>query len=165
MIMNKMLLLCVEDEAEVRDAMVRDLAGFESAVRLEAAEDVADAREVLAQCIGKGHPLALVLCDHLLPGTKGVDYLVELNQDGSTKAARKVLITGQAGLEDTIKAVNDAGLDHYISKPWTPKQLQDVVRKQLTDFAIEAVEDLLPLLSVLEGDRLLEEFRDRKQQE
>ncbi len=51
-----------------------------------------------------------------------MDFLVELNGDPATRPIRKVLITGQAGLEDTIRAVNEADLDHYIAKPWTRRQ-------------------------------------------
>ncbi len=163
--MRKLLLLCVEDEPEVRDAITRDIESFESIVRIEAAEDVNDARDVLDECLGEGFTLALVLCDHLLPGTKGVDFLVELQKDEETATAKKILITGQAGLEDTIKAVNDAGLDHYISKPWEKDKLCAIVKDHLTEFVIEEVDDLLPYVSKLDGARLLQAIKNRKETE
>lgn len=159
--MNQVVILCVEDEPEVRDALVRDLAPFSEALRIEAAEDVEDARGVVAECGRDGDRLGLVLCDHVLPGAAGVDFLVELNAAPETAPARKVLVTGQAGLEDTIKAVNEASLDHYLAKPWSVDDLRTVVRRLLTDFAIEQVEDLLPLVQVLDGERLLEALRER----
>ena len=109
--------------------------------------------------------LALVLCDHLLPGESGVSFLVTHNADARTRHARKVLVTGQAGLEDTTKAVNQAGLDHYIAKPWSREELQAIVREQLTSFVVEHVDDLLPFVSVLDGPRLLEAMKSRNRHE
>jgi two-component system phosphate regulon response regulator PhoB len=154
--MNSLVILCVEDETEVRNALVRDLGPFAAVFRIEEAEDAADARDAVSQCLDSGAQLALVLCDHLLPGETGVSFLVALNTDLKTRSARKVLVTGQAGLEDTVKAVNEAGLDHYIAKPWSREDLHEVVREQLTHYVIEHVDDLLPFVSTLDGARLLE---------
>ena len=84
-----------------------------------------------------------------------MDFLVQLNEDPATRPIRKVLLTGQAGLEDTIRAVNEADLDHYIAKPWTVATLHAVVREQLTDYVIENEDDLLPFVSILDGPRLM----------
>ncbi len=153
------LILCIEDERAVLDAMVRDLEPFAGVFRVEAAESVEEARPLVRECLRRGDQLALVLADHLLPGTTGVDFLVELNLAAPTQPTRKVLVTAQAGLQDTIKAVNDAGLDHYIAKPWSPEQLHAVVREQLTDYVIEQVNDPLPYMKILDGGRILEALR------
>lgn len=113
----KLVILVVEDEPEVRDAVVGDLAPFAQVARIEPAEDVEDAWEVVAEAEADGDALALVLADHRLPGRSGVDMLVEMSSDERTAAARKVLVTGQADQADTIRAVNEAGLDHYVAKP------------------------------------------------
>ena len=163
--MNRVTILCVEDESEVRDALVRDLDSFASSCRIEAAEDAADARQVVQECADAGDPIGLILCDHLLPGTHGADLLVEFKTNPAVAAARKVLVTGQAGLEDTIKAINNADLDHYVAKPWTRDALHDVVRQYLTDYVIDEVDDVLPYVSVLDGPRLLEAHRHRDRHE
>ena len=154
--MKRIVILCVEDEAEVREAVLRDLSPFKPLMRIEAAEDVEDARAVLRECDVDEDPVGLVLCDHLLPGTRGVDFLIELKNNPHYAATRKVLITGQAGLEDTIRAVNQADLHHYIAKPWNVEELHDVVRKQLTEFVIQTEENLIPYIATLDGQRLLE---------
>ena len=153
--MNRIAILVIEDEPEVREAISRDLEGFTDSFQIELAEDVADARTVMTELNASGDRVGLALCDHLLPGERGVDFLVELNRDPATRPIRKVLITGQAGLEDTIRAVNEADLDHYIAKPWTVENLHEVVRQQLTDYVIESAEDLLPFVAILDGARLM----------
>ncbi|AYD88867.1 response regulator [Actinomyces lilanjuaniae] len=155
----KLTILVVEDEPEVRDAVVADLEPFSSVVRVEPAEDVEDALEVVSEVDDDGDVVALVLADHRLPGRTGVDMLVQMRSDHRTASARKVLVTGQADQADTIRAVNEAGLDHYIAKPWQPEQLHDVVRTQLTDFVLEVGLDPLPHLRALDGPRAMEVLR------
>ncbi len=154
--MNRIVILCVEDEAEVHDAILRDLAPFKSLMRVEVAESAEDAKAVLQECAADKDPLGLILCDHLMPGESGVDFLIELQHDKGYADARKVLITGQAGLEETVRAVNEAKLHHYIAKPWTAEALQSTVRDQLTEYVIATQDNMVPYVGVLNGARLLE---------
>lgn len=154
--MSGIAIVVVEDEREVRDAVVRDLAPFAGFFRVEVAEDVADAKALLAELAADDVAPGLILCDHLLPGTLGVDFLIELQSDPSARLTRKVLLTGQAGLEDTVRAVNEASLDHYVAKPWRLEDLHQVVRTQLTEYVLSSDVDLLPYVPILDGPRLLE---------
>ena len=160
--MNELVVLVVEDEPEVREAVVRDLEPLAEAVRIEAADDVPDARAALAEATADGDRLALVLADHRLPGTTGVDFLVELDHEPATRAAHKVLVTGQADQADTIRAVNHASLDHYLAKPWDPEELRAVAVRLLTDFVIDNGLDPLPWVRHLDGPRLLEAYGARR---
>ena len=152
-------ILSLEDEANVREALERDLDDFWRHVRLEVADDADDAWSAVEDIVADGDELALVLSDHRLPGKSGVDFLVELVKDPRFSSTRTVLVTGQADQDDTIRALNEAGLDHYIAKPWDPGNLQEVVRHQLTDFVLEAGINPLPYLPVLDGVRVMEAIR------
>ncbi len=158
--MSRLVILCIEDEDEVRDAVVRDLEAFEPTFLVEMAEDADDARAVVEEVAATGDRIALVIADHRLPGMQGTDFLIELHAADGTAQARKVLLTGQAGHEDTIRAINEASLDHYISKPWTEEELHSVVREQLTEFVLANVEDVLPFVALLDGPRLLQRLAD-----
>ena len=159
--MNRLAVLIVEDEPEVRDALARDLEPLAETVRIETADDVPDARAALSDIAADGDRLALVLADHRLPGTTGVDFLVELNDTDEMTATRKVLVTGQADQADTIRAVNQAGLDHYIAKPWDPDDLTAVTIGAVTDYIISEGIDPLPYLRDLDGARLLDAYASR----
>lgn len=154
-------ILIVEDEPEVREAIARDLEGFERVFRIEVAGDVPDARMAMEEVTAAGDEIGLVLCDHLLPGRRGTDFLVELNTDPVTRHIKKVLITGQAGHDDTIRAINEADLDHYVAKPWSPGDLVEVVRAELTDYVVDIGVDPLRYLEVLDAARLLEVVAER----
>ncbi len=157
----QLAVLVLEDEPEVRDAIVRDLDPFAGTVRVEPAEDVPDARAVLEEVARDGDELALVLADHRLPGVTGVDFLVQLGSDERHGRCRKVLVTGQADQQDTIRAVNDAGLDHYVTKPWDADELRALVREQLSAFVIAQELDPLPHLTALDAAAVMPALRDR----
>jgi response regulator RpfG family c-di-GMP phosphodiesterase len=157
----KLAVLVLEDEPGVRDALERDLAPFGGSVRIEVAEDVEDAWAVVGELDADDDRLALVLADHRLPGTSGVDFLVQLLSDDRTRTARKVLVTGQADQDDTIRAVNEAGLDHYVAKPWDADDLRRVVRHELTEHVLEHRLDPLPHLAALDAARVMMLLRDR----
>ncbi|NCD17067.1 MAG: response regulator [Actinobacteria bacterium] len=157
----KLAILVVEDEPPVRTALARDLAPFAGGARIELAEDVEDAWAVVGEVADGGDTLALILSDHRLPGTSGVDFLVSTMTDPRTRAARRVLVTGQAGHEDTIRAINEAELDHYVAKPWDPEEFRAVVREQLTDFVLTSGLDPLPHLAVIDAARAMHALRER----
>lgn len=154
-------IMVVEDEPEVRTALARDLAPFAAQVRIELAEDVADARAVVDEISADGDQIALILSDHRLPGTTGVDFLIASTHDERTSAARRVLVTGQAGQEDTIRAVNLGQLNHYVAKPWSADDLRAVVRHELTEYVLANDVDPLPVLDVVHAPRVLRALRQR----
>lgn len=160
--MDELVILVVEDEPEVRAEIVRDLQAFSGRIRVEQADDVADARAAIDEVAQARDQVGLIVADHRLPGSEtGVDLLVSLRADPATRAIRTVLLTGQAGHQDTIRAINEAGLDHYVSKPWDPDDLIAVCRQLLTDYVIGADIDPLRYARELDAPRLMEAFADR----
>ena len=115
---------------------------------------------VIEEILSNQHKLGLILCDHVLPGENGVDLLIDLQKNEKLGTSRKVLVTGQAGLEDTIMAVNQADLNHYIAKPWTKANLDQVVRNELTEFVIQEKINPLPFMTILNSEKLSEYMRD-----
>lgn len=159
---EQIYILVVEDELEVMEALVKDLEKFESLFPVEAANNAQEALEVIDYIIDHGHKIGLVLCDHVLPGKNGVDLLIDMQNRPETSKSKKVLVTGQAGHEDTILAVNKADLDHYIAKPWSQQELEQVVVNELTEFVIQNEKNLLPFMPILDADKLSESIRKNK---
>lgn len=157
----KLAILVLEDEPDVRAALERDLEPLARTVRVEPAQDVPDAYEAIAQIEADGDLLALVLADHRLPGTTGVDFLCELSAARTTAHVATVLVTGQADQQDTIRAVNVAGLDYYIAKPWDADELIRVVRRLLTEVVDRCGIDPVPHLPALDQVRAMDIVRRR----
>ena len=156
---HKICIFVVEDEPEVLDAIVRDLEEFEDIFPIEMADSAEEARDLLSALIDEGHEIGLILCDHVLPGQNGVELLVEMQDKPSTAETRKVLITGQAGLDETVRAVNEADLKHYIAKPWKKQELVETTRKLLTDYVLEQTENPMEFMSVLDSERIADFIR------
>lgn len=154
------VILVIEDDAPVREALLRDLRPFATIATIEPAETAEEAWDLVEE-LSADQPLALVLADHRLPGRSGVDLLVDLSRHAVGASARKVLVTGQAGHADTIRAVNDAALDHYVAKPWDADELVAVCRTQLSEWVAAHAPDVLPFLAVLDPVVLLPAMRDR----
>ena len=57
--------------------------------------------------------------------------------------------------------MNEAGLHHYIAKPWDPVELLAVARDALTGAVLDADLDPLPFVAHLDGPRLLEAYGRR----
>ncbi len=152
--MNQYLILCVDDEREVLDSVMQDLDEFEEHFALEAAESVSEARDIIRDYSNEGTQLALILCDHIMPEQTGISFLIELNQEENTHATRKLLLTGQAGLEDTVEAVNHSSLDFYIAKPWRGEELREVVKAQLTQYVIDNDPELMLWASILDTEKI-----------
>ncbi|WP_413110331.1 response regulator [Thaumasiovibrio sp. DFM-14] len=160
--MNKYLILCIDDEREVLDSVLNDLSEFESHFIVEACESVAEAQQVIDEATKDGVTLALALCDHIMPNTTGVEFLISLSQQKATANCRKLLLTGQAGLDETIEAVNHASLDYFITKPWQKEALCHTITEQLTTFVIETEKELMPWMSVLNTERILKAMSDNR---
>lgn len=154
--MNQIYILCIDDEADVLEAVERDLATLEHVFPLEIASSADEARSVLNRVEAEGSELGLVFCDHVMPKETGGEFLSWMESTSRWKRTRKALLTGQAGLEATVSAINNAGLDFYVSKPWTQAGLIEAAKRLLTDYVIDRNLDPLPYMAVLDAARLAE---------
>jgi len=127
--MSKPVILCVDDQREVLSAIRREMSVFEFDYELVESESAREAEEVLNELNDANQTVALVICDHIMPGENGVDFLARINHDSRNKNIRKILLTGLASQQDTIKAINEAQIDYYLEKPWNSEELVSIVRK------------------------------------
>ncbi len=148
-------IVVVDDDTNVLEALYRDLTDFEGLFRIETAESAEAAKRIINDLMTKGISVGLILCDHLMPGENGVEFMSKLHSIKGLTPTRKVLITAHAGLEDTIKAVNEANLNYYISKPWDAAELKRIVRHELTNYVVTNKDDLMKYMSLLETETIM----------
>jgi phosphoserine phosphatase RsbU/P len=74
-------------------------------------------------------PIDLVISDYLMPQMTGIDLLKELQRLQPEMV--RVLLTGFADKENTIRAINELDLFQYLEKPWDNQQLLLVVERGL----------------------------------
>lgn len=73
------------------------------------------ALEMLGELLEDGRSVAMVISDQKMPQMKGTDFLAEVNK--FFPYSMRVLLTGYAGLESAIEAINKKLLDKYLTKP------------------------------------------------
>jgi len=156
---DTLYILCVDDEPDVLDVVVRELSALEDVFPIETAAGAAEAKEVMERIHEDGGRIGVIFCDHIMSGENGVELMVDMNRDERFRQTRKVLLTGQAGLEATVKAVNEANLAHYIAKPWESEELLRVAREQMSRYVAANKLNPLPYLRHLVMDLVADTLR------
>ena len=133
--MARPILLAVDDDVSVLEAVVQDLRrqyGAEYRV-LRAASGQA-ALDTLQQLRTRQDPVALLLSDQRMPGMTGVEFLEQASS--LFPEARRVLLTAYADTEAAIRAINTARIHYYLNKPWDPpeERLYPVLTDLLDDW-------------------------------
>lgn len=135
--MEKINIICVDDEREVLDSVSQDLAPFSDLFNIEECESALECLALLEDIDAEQELVALIISDHVMPGKSGVDLLTEVEMDNRFIGTKKLLLTGLATQADTIRAINKARLDHFLEKVWDPKELVQMVKELLTEFIVE----------------------------
>lgn len=148
--MEKLYIVCIEDQREVLNSIVEDLSFFEEALVIEECESASEAEDIVDDIDARGDFLAVIISDHVMPGKNGVEFLKELHDDPRFKNSKKILLTGLATHADTIRAINQAAIDRYIEKPWQTEVLVRYVKELLTSFVIGQGIPYEPLLKYLD---------------
>ncbi|RKF14438.1 response regulator [Alginatibacterium sediminis] len=147
--MNKLTVICVDDQRDVLEAVARDLQPLESYIDIEQCESAFECEELMDDLDSQGRAIAVVISDHIMPERTGVELLTRIKKDGRFEYTRKLLLTGLATHQDTIRAINQAAIDNYFEKPWVAEVLIEQVKTLLTDFVLNSgmdYEDLMPIL-------------------
>ena len=137
--MSKPVLLTVDDDPEVLNAVERDLRHhFRADYRVVKASSGDQALETVRQLKQRGAQVALFLVDERMPQMSGTQFLIEAIK--IYPDARRVLLTAYADTETAILAINRIGLDHYLLKPWEPpsERLFPVLEDLLSDWFARA---------------------------
>ena len=119
--MNKPVLLVVDDDPQVLAAVRRDLRSrYRESYTVISAPSGEEALATMRELKARGDSLAIVISDQRMPGMQGTDVLAQSRD--VYPLARRVLLTAYSDIDAAIKAINDAHLDHYLSKPWDPPE-------------------------------------------
>ncbi|MGE0546736.1 MAG: diguanylate cyclase [Kofleriaceae bacterium] len=129
------VIVCVDDEEGVLRVLRAQLgARFGHECQIATARSGDEAVALFDELTRENESIALVIADQLMPGMKGVELLEIV--DRRLPATTKILLTGQAGLDAVVDAINRAHLNHYIGKPWDETTLLLVVENLLRQYRL-----------------------------
>jgi len=113
--MSETKILIVEDEPAIKDmiAITLDLAGFDSIS--------ADSAHQAHVAVVDSKP-DLILLDWMLPGGSGIELARRLKQEELTEGIPIIMLTAKASEDNKVQGLN-AGVDDYVTKPFSPREL------------------------------------------
>ncbi|MGB7519656.1 MAG: response regulator, partial [Spirulinaceae cyanobacterium] len=131
--MKELIILVVDDEPMVLESLAEELErNFGENYDIEAAESAEEALEIVEELKEEGGEVAVIVSDHLMPGMKGDELLIKIHSQ--YPSALKIMLTGQADVNDVGNAVNSANLYRYIAKPWNANDLNLTIKKAITKY-------------------------------
>lgn len=108
-------ILIVEDEPEIRDLLAFTLSreGYDTVE--------AETAETAIQLLDSKTP-DLAIIDWMLPGMDGVDFAKRLRRDEVTAELPIIMLTARGEEADKLQSFA-SGIDDYITKPFSPREL------------------------------------------
>ena len=138
----KSRILIVDDEEAILETM---RFTFEDEYEVFTSIDARQALELLDEHA----PIAAVITDQRMPNMTGVEFLAQVYTHHPTTT--RIILTGFADMEAILKAINDGHVYAYITKPWEPDQLKQIVMRAVGHHKL-----------TLENARLLSDLRHSK---
>jgi two-component system, OmpR family, phosphate regulon response regulator PhoB len=127
------LILIVEDEPDIQELIAYNVekAGHE-AQRAGSAEQALDmVREVLPH---------LILIDWMLPGMSGIELAKSLRGNRRTEGIPLIMVTARGAEQDKLAGL-ETGADDYMTKPFSPAELNARIKAVLRRRAPQATDD------------------------
>ncbi|KPA54026.1 chemotaxis protein CheY [Photobacterium leiognathi subsp. mandapamensis] len=157
--MEKIVVICVDDQQEVLSAVLKDLSPLQASFMIEECDSGEEALELMDELDAEGHHIGLVISDHVMPGKNGVELLTDVTNDSRFIKTKKILLTGQATHQDTIAAINHARIESYFEKPWDAETLVSCARTLLTEYIFDMGFDYQEWGEVLDNTTVLRRLR------
>jgi FixJ family two-component response regulator len=126
----------VDDDILVLQALRDQLQPTFPNITFETCQSGEEALELVEQVMEDGATVAAVISDHLMDGMTGAELLIRLQ--AVVPKARKIMLTGQAGLEAISVAVNAGALYRYMSKPWDVEDMRLTLYEALQAYSTDA---------------------------
>lgn len=133
--MTEKCVLIVEDEDAIREMTAFGLkrAGFDT----QEAADVASARRSIADRVPD-----LILLDWMLPDVSGVEFARSLKRDDTTRDVPIIMLTARSDEDDKVRGL-DSGVDDYITKPFSSRELAARIKAVLRRVSPEGEGDVI----------------------
>jgi FixJ family two-component response regulator len=132
-------VLVVDDEEAILETMTFT---FQDDYEVHTSTDARKALELLDALA----PVAVVLTDQRMPGMSGVEFVSEVWRRHPSTV--RMILTGFSDIEAIIQAINDGHVYAYITKPWEPEQLKQLMKQAVDHHKL-----------TVENERLLQDLR------
>lgn len=120
-------ILFVDDEQLILNALRRSLRreGFE----LYFTSDPFEAGKLIGE-----HKIDIIVSDHMMPQMTGVEVLALVRR--LHNQTFRIMMTGQADRDATIRAINEGNIHRFIEKPWDDATLKSILHEAARSIAV-----------------------------
>lgn len=123
-------ILYVDDEPNL-------LSSFRSLMRGENCDiHLLEKSEIIEDYLRLNGPFAVVFSDQRMPIVDGVKVLQTVAEIHPETV--RIMITGYADFDDTLRAINVGKISHYINKPWDDNSLRQLLRVSIEKYNLHA---------------------------
>lgn len=127
---SKTGILCVDDERVILECLTEQLRRIcGDRYIYEVAESAEEAWEVIEELQNDRVAILIIVSDWLMPGIKGDEFLVQVHQ--RFPQIITVMLTGQADEEAIKRVKQEANLFACLYKPWSEKELSQIITSAL----------------------------------
>ena len=130
-------ILVVEDEPAIQELIAYNLK--QAGHRPLRADNAEQALTLVANALPD-----LVLLDWMLPGLSGIEFARRLRADKRTRAIPIIMLTARSDEQDKLQGL-ETGADDYITKPFSPRELNARIKAVLRRRAPEMTDDMVQL--------------------
>jgi CheY-like chemotaxis protein len=128
--MSRKAIICIDDEAIILNSLVEQLEKhFGSNYIYEQAESAEEAMEVLEDLEDEDIEVEIIVCDWLMPGMKGDEFL--LHTDLRYPKVVKILLTGQANEALVYNLKQETDQFGIVHKPWGKDELVNAIKQRM----------------------------------
>ncbi|MGB4811799.1 MAG: phosphate regulon transcriptional regulator PhoB [Methylophilaceae bacterium] len=126
-------ILVVEDEPAIQELLALNItqAGHHAIRALSAEIALNLMRETIPD---------LILLDWMLPGMSGLDFARQLKSDHHTKTIPIIMLTARGDEYDKVRGL-EVGADDYVTKPFSPRELNARIKAVLRRRAPQMTDD------------------------
>lgn len=134
-------ILVVEDEPAIQELLALNItqAGH-NAMRALSAE--------IAQNLMRETIPDLILLDWMLPGMNGLEFARKLKSDTLTKSIPIIMLTARGDEYDKVRGL-EVGADDYVTKPFSPRELNARIKAVLRRRAPQMTDDPIEIAGLL----------------
>lgn len=130
-------ILVVEDEPAILELIAFNLR--EAGHQTLKAQNAEQAQHLVQSALPD-----LVLLDWMLPGVSGIEFARRLRGDKRTKQIPIIMLTARSDEQDKLNGL-ETGADDYITKPFSPRELNARVKAVLRRRAPQVTDDVVQL--------------------
>ncbi len=124
---ERLKLLVVDDELDNLELLYRTFRRHYQVYRASGGQEALN-------CLAEHGEMAVIISDQRMPKMNGTEFLSLTTKDYPDTI--RIVLTGYTDVEDLVDAINSGQVFKYITKPWKPNELRQVIDQAAATYRV-----------------------------